>query len=236
MASRFPHQTPIAVDDGAYTPAEIVAALGPLLTPRRRTRIAEVVAARTYTVTPILEGLYDRGNVSAVLRSAEALGFQSVHIAALQETWREAKRVTQGAQKWLDVYEWDTTADALDHLRARGYRNYAMVMDDAAPIDAIDLTQPSALWFGSERDGLSPELLDAADARVTVPMTGFTRSFNISVAAALALYHTRAARERAGGHGDLTPDERDTLEALFYLRCFDEPARLLREGPAPVAP
>jgi len=236
MVSRFPHETPIAVGNATYTPAEITAALGPLVTPRRRARIAEVVAGRTCTVTPVLEGLYDRGNVSAVLRSAEALGFQTVHIAALQETWREAKRVTQGAQKWLDVWEWDTTAQALEHLRARGYRNYAMVMDDAEPIDAIDLGQPSALWFGSERDGLSPALLDAADARITIPMTGFTRSFNISVAAALALYHARAARDRAGGHGDLAPSERETLEALFYLRCFDEPERLLRERAATVTP
>ncbi len=238
MLSRFAHPEPFDIGGHRFGAADIIDELTPYLTPERRKKIDRVVSGRTYSVVPVLEGLYDRGNISAVLRSAEALGYQAVHIIELSEKFKQAKRVTQGAEKWLDIRSWDRTADCLERLRACGYRILAAHVEDAQPITEISFAEPTALFFGNEREGLSAEVLHDADMRVAVPMAGFTRSYNISVAAALALYHIcRDRTERLGGHGDLTETERRCLTASYYLRCVDYAEKLLldREG-APSSP
>ena len=235
MVSRFEHPEPFEIGGHRYAAAEIIEGLTPYLTPERREKIDRVVAARTYSIVPVLEGLYDRGNVSAVLRSAEALGYQAVHLVELSEKFKKANRVTQGAEKWLDIRSWERTADCLEHLRARGYRILAAHVEDAQPITEISFAEPTALFFGNEREGLTAEVLEEADAHVVVPMAGFTQSYNISVAAALALYHIyRDRTERLGAHGDLSEDERRCLTASYYLRCVDYAENVLlkafREG------
>ena len=228
MLSRFAHPEPFEIGGHRYTAAEIIEGLTPYLTPECREKIELVVAGRTYSVVPVLEGLYDRGNISAVLRSAEALGYQAVHIIELSEKFKKAKWVTQGAEKWLDVRSWERTTDCLEHLRACGYRILAAHVEDAQPITEISFAEPTALFFGNEREGLTAEVLEDADAHVVVPMAGFTRSYTISVAAALALYHIcRDRTERLGGHGDLTETERRCLKASYYLRCVDYAEKIL---------
>ena len=231
MLSRFAHPEPFEIGSHRYAAAEIIEGLTPYLTPERREKIDRVVAARTYSVVPVLEGLYDRGNVSAVLRSAEALGYQAVHIVELSEKFKKAQRVTQGAEKWLDIRSWERTSDCLEHLRARGYRILAAHVEDAQPITEISFAEPAALFFGNEREGLTAEVLEDADAHVVVPMAGFTQSYNISVAAALALYHIYQERtQRLGAHGDLSEDERRCLTASYYLRCVAYADKVLRKA------
>ncbi len=221
------HREPFNIRGTLFSAKEILERLGPLLTEERRARIDEVIAGRTYTIVPVVEGLYDRGNVSAVIRSAEALGYQALHVVDTSEKYKEANRITQGADKWLDVVVWKDTLDCVRHLKRRGYRVAATCFEGAVPLDTLDWRQPTALVFGNERDGVSERLLDAADDRVMIPMTGFSRSFNISVAAALALYHLREARNRSGGHGDLDPATRRSLTASYYLRALPAAHRIL---------
>jgi tRNA (guanosine-2'-O-)-methyltransferase len=84
------------------------------------------------------------------------------------------------------------------------------------------------VFFGNEREGVSDELLTAADARMVVPMAGFSKSFNISVAAALTLYHIRQDRiRRAGRHGDLSTGEQAILTAVYYLRSVEHAEAIL---------
>ncbi|MFP4501710.1 MAG: TrmH family RNA methyltransferase [Candidatus Hydrogenedentota bacterium] len=217
------------VGGSLLTAAAVCEVLAPYLSQARRARIAQVIAGRTYSVTPVLEGLYDRGNISAVLRTSEALGYQSVHVIESQDAFKEANRVTQGAEKWLDIRRWATTRACVAVLRAKGYRILATCMEGARPIREFAFDEPAALFFGSERDGISPELHELADAHVVVPMAGFTRSFNISVAAALSLYHMREDRiRRLGAHGDLTPEERERLTAEYYLKSVRNAGGILR--------
>lgn len=212
---------PFTIKGETFSPREVLDALNPYLTPERRERIRRVVARRTYSVVPVLEGLYDNGNVCAVLRSAEALGLQEAHIIELSVKHKEAKRVTQGAEKWLDIRTWGATKPCLDRVKEKGYRILAAHVGDARLIETFDFTQPTAVLFGNERDGLSRFALDRADDRVVVPMLGFTRSFNISVAAALCFYHiVRDRCARMGRHGDLTETQVERLTASFYLRSL----------------
>ncbi len=116
---------------------------------------------------------------------------------------------------------WNSTGECLEHLRGQGYRILATHFDHARPLAEIDFTRPAALVFGNEHDGVSREVLQSADERVVLPMAGFTGSFNISVAAALCLYHIQQDRiRRQGFHGDLNAAERERLTAEFYLRSL----------------
>lgn len=229
MISRCPHSEPFEIEGQPFTTDEVIETLAPMLLEERRSRLDAVIAERSYTVVPVLEGLYDRGNVSAVLRSAEALGFQAVHIVDSSPEFKAANRVTQGAEKWLDLHVWPDTPSCAAQLRERGYRILATHFEDARPIEDIPFDSPAAIVFGNERDGVSREMLDIADARVVIPMPGFSQSFNISVAAAIALYHIRRDRiMRLGYHGDLDASARRLLTASYYLRSVANAEAILQ--------
>ena len=217
-----------------HTPAQVIAMLEPYLTEARRARIEAVLAERTYTVAPVVEGLLNTGNVSAVMRSAEALGFQAFHIITHQEhddgvRYKRSERTTQGADKWLDVWRWPTPQACVASLKAQGYEVVVTHLDaHAVPISEIDFTQQTALVFGNERDGISEAMLALADRTCLVPMAGFTQSFNISVAAAVCFYHARRDRlTRQGFHGDLTEAQHEMLRAVFFLKSVRSARQIL---------
>lgn len=216
----------------SFTPAEIVAELRPLLTEERAQRIEDVLSGRTSRVATVVEGLVNMGNVSAVMRSAEALGYQSFHVITGGDLFKDSQRTSQGAEKWLDVYQWETPADCIGYLKEEGRRILVTHLDDRSiSIDAVDFTNPAAVVFGNERDGVSREMLELADDRIIVPMVGFVRSFNISVAAAVSLYHAYCdRRKRQGRHGDLTNSERKALRAVFYLRSVRRAEHILADA------
>ncbi len=213
----------------SFSPSQIVAWLQPFISAHRRQRIEQVLAGRTYTIVPVVEGLANTGNVSAVMRSAEALGYQAFGIIkGSVQKFKTSERTSQGADKWLDLWTWQTATEAAQALKAAGYRLVATTLENAAPIETFDFTVPTALVFGNELVGVSEELLKQADARCVIPLMGFTQSFNISVAAAIALYHAyRDRMARQGRHGDLPPVWQETLKAVFYLRSVRHAGKFL---------
>ena len=224
---------PFEVDGQRMAPARVVKVLQAVMTEPRIERIREVVAGRTRTVVPVVEGLINTGNVSAVLRSAEALGYQAVHLVrGANERFKHSERTSRGAEKWLDLVRWDDPAACVNHLHNQGYTVVATHLDDTAvPIDTIDFTERTALVFGNEHRGVSPDMLAAADRRCIIPLDGFTESFNVSVAAAVALYHARSDRlRRQGVHADLTEAEQTALMARFCMRSVRDPEALLRRA------
>ncbi len=180
----------------------MTAALAPFLTAERRALLARVAAQRTPHVAVVLEGLFDLGNVGAVLRSADAFGVQDVHVVNPRgDRYKATRAVSAGAERWLTVRRWASTPACLAALRARGYR---VVVADArpagvggtaappTPLPRLDLARATAVLLGNEHAGVSPEALAAADERFAVPMSGFVESLNVSVAAAVTLHALRA--------------------------------------------
>lgn len=220
---------PIEIDGELYEPAEVIQALESQITGNRREAIARVVTDRTWNIVPVLEGIYDYGNMNAVMRSAEALGFQRLHIIQLVSDYKKSVRVAKGAEKWVDLLRWQKTQPCVDFLNDEGFRILAATTGDAAPIGEFAFDEKTAIVFGNERRGLSDEVIAAADDRVCIPMAGFTESFNISVAAALSFYHIRNDRiARRGAHGDLTPDEQQHLTASYYARHLPSAGAIMR--------
>lgn len=187
--------------------------------PRKQT-MERVLDSRTESVAVVVEGMVDLGNISAVMRTADGFGIQRIHAIDTADKYKRSKRTTQGADKWVDRYRWESTEDCYHHLAADGYRIVvADVGDDADPISRADLTDRCALVFGNELDGLSAAAKAGADSRVTIPMGGFTESFNISVAAAVVLYETwRQRTQRFGAMGDLSPEVRDRIRSVWYAK------------------
>jgi tRNA (guanosine-2'-O-)-methyltransferase len=222
---------PFRFGDTRLPPERVIELLRPHMTERRLRRIREVVAERTRTVVPVVEGLVNTGNVSAVMRSAEALGYQDVHVVkGDNERYKHSQRTAGGAQRWLDVWRWEGAAPSAAHLREAGYRLVATHLHaDTVPIRELDFTTPTALIFGNEEAGVSEAMMDEVDAACEVPLPGFTESFNVSVAAAVALYHAQQDRlDRQGHHADLADNEQTRLVARFCLRSVTEPEKIIR--------
>jgi tRNA (guanosine-2'-O-)-methyltransferase len=208
---------------------QIIETLGPMLTSERQARLEQVVQMRTRHMVPVLENIYDRGNVSAVMRSAEAFGFLSLHLIDLPGAkFKAANRVTRGAEKWLDVRLHPSPESSVQELRARGYQIWATDLNTEHSIDDLDWSKPTAVVLGNEKSGVSPAMCALADGRFRLPMLGFSQSFNISVAAALVFYRAHLELRNLGPETRLAANERLQVLAEYYLRCFDNPEALLR--------
>jgi tRNA (guanosine-2'-O-)-methyltransferase len=225
----FPHSSLIQVGSHSLRAQEVIELMNPFLSGPRVDRIEKVVRDRTFSVVTVLENLYDRGNMSAVMRSAEAMGFQNLHVIEPGDKFKKANRVTKGADKWLDVTQWKTTEECISFLKSKNYKIYATHLDaKARPIQDVDWSVPAALVLGNEKDGISPEMQALCDQTVIIPMQGFVQSFNISVAGAIALFHIHEQRNlKLGASGDLNQEQQQILKALFFLRSAKNPERLI---------
>jgi tRNA (guanosine-2'-O-)-methyltransferase len=208
--------------------SEVIRRLLPLLSERRIALMEEVIARRLTGVAVLLESLYDHGNLAAVMRTCEALGVLRVHWVDLPDTYKEARKVSQGAQKWLDVREHADVGSAVGWFRERGYRLAAADLDATMSLEELDVSAPVALVFGNEREGISASMRAACDVTYRIPMVGFAQSLNISCAAAISLYETvRRYRERLGATGDLSVEEAAEVRELFYRRAVKRSELLL---------
>ncbi|MEQ1502719.1 MAG: RNA methyltransferase [Myxococcota bacterium] len=185
---------------------------------RRLTRMARVLDERLGHVCCALEAVYHRHNVSAILRTCDALGVHRVHLVAAD--WaRVSKGPARGAERWLDLHHQPHTAAGVAAIRAAGYRLYvADLADDAVPPEQIPLDRPVCLWFGAELVGVSPEARAAADGVVTVPMRGMAQSLNVSVAAAVTLRPVVEAARSLGPAAFLGEEERQQTLAAWLER------------------
>lgn len=216
-------QPPSRLDEEAALrlgPAQaIVELLRPLVEERRAARMDEVAASRLSGVVVVLEDLHDPHNGGAVLRSSEAMGVHEVHIIASRERFRVSDKVTQGADKWLEVIEHRSTEASLQSLRQRGFRLAAAVPGARTQLDELDPLVPTALLMGNEHAGLSAIARSLCDVEFAIPLHGFSESLNLSVATALSTFSLTSRRRAAlGRRGDL--DEAGLLElrARYYLR------------------
>ncbi len=201
------------------------------LGPGRKARIDEVVANRTRTLTVVMEALCDPQNVNAVLRTCEACGIQELHVVeGPMKPYDRNKKISQNADKWLEVRRWTSTAECLRRLRADGFAVYATHLGDGArTLEELSFAGKVALVFGNESRGVSAEALALADASFAIPMRGFVQSLNVSVAAAIAI--AKAVERRVadrGRHGDLPEADAAALRERFYVLAVKQRARIAK--------
>jgi tRNA (guanosine-2'-O-)-methyltransferase len=227
----FPFTNEISFQSKAtYQTDDVLKHIWPLLTSERRAKIDAVIPGRCFSNVLVMENIYDRGNMSAVMRSAEAMGFSLVHLIELGEKLKESQRTTAGADKWVEVKKWKSTKECLKTLKDQGKQIIVTHLSaDSKPISQIDFSRPSALVLGNEKEGVSQEMIEAADHRVLIPMTGFVQSYNISVAGALCLYQMYLSRmQKLGKVGDLSVEQMDILKAQYTVRTLDSSEDILK--------
>ena len=158
------------------------------LTVRRKELFKEVLGKRTRHFTVVTEDVYQLHNTSAVMRSCDVFGIQDLHVIEERFGKRVDKEIAMGAQKWVDIYRHQNAIDCLQSLRKKGYQIIATTPhDNSTLLHEFDVTQKSAFFFGTEKLGVSEEVMQQADGFLKIPMYGFTESLNISVSAAIIL-------------------------------------------------
>jgi tRNA (guanosine-2'-O-)-methyltransferase len=193
----------------------------------RLERVDEVVTGRTRNVVVVLDKLEDNFNMAAVLRTCEGLGIQEVHVIENpEERFHPNAAVTQGCEKWLDIVKYEGFAMCRAALKRRKFAIWASAVTRVAtPLNDLRFDGRVALVFGNERRGVSEEVLRGADGVFWIPMRGFSRSLNISAAAAATLSHV--LRERPG---DLTPDEAAALRTRFCALSVKQRKKVYKAG------
>jgi tRNA (guanosine-2'-O-)-methyltransferase len=167
---------------------DYLAFLENILTDNRKAKFLKVLENRTKHFTVVVEDVFQMHNASAVMRSCEVFGIQELNV--IEERYGKSidKEIAMGAQKWVDINKFDNVSNCVETLKNQGYQIIATTPhENDCLLEDFDISKPSALFFGTERDGLSDEVLLKADGFLKIPMAGFTESLNISVSAAIII-------------------------------------------------
>ncbi len=181
------------------TNQEIYDYLQQFLTDERLSKIEHFSKESSDFVLPVMEDVYQFRNAAAIVRSVEACGFH--HVVALEEenVFNPNLKVTKGAETWVQVEKMPNNLDSLKEIKSRGYRILAVSPEkNATMLPDYEVKEPIALVFGTELEGVSEEILDFADETLAIPMFGFTKSFNVSVAAAICMYELKQKLIKSG--------------------------------------
>lgn len=191
------------------------------ITPRRSELINQVLEKRTRYFTVVLEDIYQPQNASAVVRTCDCLGIQDVCIIENRNRYKLNPDVTLGSDKWLNLVRYrqydDNTLTAINDLRKSGYRIIATSPQSKSQTPGeFDIHKgKAAFFFGTELNGLSDTALKNADEFLQIPMLGFTRSFNISVSAAIILYSITTRLRDSAIEWQLSGEEKTALKTKW---------------------
>ncbi|ANH80748.1 RNA methyltransferase [Niabella ginsenosidivorans] len=171
------------------------------MTNERRQKLETVIRHRQPGLGIVLENVFDPHNISAVMRSCDAVGIQDVYIlnTRIPRHKKWGAKSSSSAAKWLSVHQFEDAAACFAVLKSR----YDKIMtthlsSDAVGLYDLDLTQNIALVFGNEHDGVSEEIRALADGNFIIPQVGIIQSLNISVACAVSIYEAYRQRSIAG--------------------------------------
>lgn len=183
---------------------------------RREERIRTVLAHRQPDLTVVMENIHDPHNVSAMLRSCDAVGIMRVELLYTVERFPAiGRKSSSSASKWIERRRHTDVVECMETLRTEGYRIYATHLEHATTtLFDLDLTGRSALVFGNEHRGVSNDVIAHADSVFRIPMFGMIQSLNVSVACAVCLYEALRQRMHAG-HMKTTKLDRETLVRLY---------------------
>ena len=178
------------------------------ITDNRKNGFLNVLKNRTKHITIAMEDVYQLHNTSAVMRSCEVFGVQELNVIEQRFGKRIDKEIALGAEKWVDINRFSTIQNCIDDLKNKGYQIIATTPhNDSCLLDAFDITKKSAIFFGTEKLGLSEEVMQQADGFLKIPMVGFTESLNISVSAAIVIQDLTNRIRKSSIEWQLTEEE-----------------------------
>ena len=171
------------------------------MTPERKHKLTSVLNKRQSDIAIVMENVFDPHNISAVMRTCDAVGVQDIYIlnTKIPRHKKWGARSSSSAAKWLTVHQYENVTDCFASLR----KQYSKILtthlsSDAIGLFEIDFTKSVALVFGNEHSGVSEEIRDLADGNFLIPQSGIIQSLNISVACAVTLYEAYRQKNNAG--------------------------------------
>ena len=190
----------------------------PLL-PRRFERLQSVLNHRMADLTVLLEHVEKPHNLSAILRSCDAVGALEAHIVSFEGRPRTFNSTAQGSQKWVPLHDHPDIDSAIGTLKGKGFRIYGTHLGvEAKDYRDCDFTGPTAFVLGAEKWGLTDRARDLMDEALFIPMRGMVQSLNVSVAAATLLFEALRQRQQAG----TAPSKGEGLSADHYKQLLFE--------------
>ncbi len=186
------------------------------MTPERFARLRAVLDRRQPDLTVLCEDVHKSHNISAILRTCDAVGVAELHAVSPGGEWSRHRGVSGGSRKWVRSRVHRELGEAVSELHSLGHQIVAAHFSKTA-IDyrRCDFTRPTAVLLGAERLGVSARAAALADAHIVVPMRGLVESLNVSVAAAVILYEAARQREEAGMYSRPRLDGQAYRELLF---------------------
>lgn len=180
------------------------------MTPQRKEKLLTVLNKRQNDLTIVLENVFDPHNISAVMRTCDAVGVQELYVlnTKIPRHKKWGAKSSSSAAKWLTIYQFENAEKCLSSIRNK----YPTVLtthlsSDAISLHSIDFTRPMALVFGNEHEGVSAEIRKLADGNFIIPQVGIIRSLNISVACAVTLYEAFRQKNLAGHYNQRSLDD-----------------------------
>jgi tRNA (guanosine-2'-O-)-methyltransferase len=180
------------------------------MTPERKEKLTTVLSKRQANLAVVLENVFDPHNISAVMRTCDAVGVQDIYVLNTRipphKKW--GAKSSSSADKWLSIHQFDNAAECFSSLRKR----YSTILtthlsSDAISLHSIDFTKSMALVFGNEHSGVSDEIRALADGNFIIPQVGIIQSLNISVACAVTLYEAFRQKSNAGQYNRKSMDD-----------------------------
>jgi len=203
------------------------------MTPERFRRLRAVLLRRQPDLTVLMERVNKAHNFSAILRNCDAVGVLEAHVVPPDGGVGVHHQIAAGSTRWVPVVRHPSTEDAFAGLRDSGFRLLAAHPGpDSVDYREVDFTRPTCIVMGAELHGVSDEALAAVDETVVVPMEGFVRSFNVSVAAALLLMEARNQRDAAGMY-DASRLPVEVFDRTLFEWAYPREARTFRSEGRP---
>ena len=179
------------------------------MTPERKHKLTSVLNKRQNDIAIVMENVFDPHNISAVMRTCDAVGVQDIYIlnTKIPRHKKWGARSSSSAAKWLTMHQYENAADCFASLR----KKYSKILtthlsSDAIGLYEIDFTKSVALVFGNEHSGVSEEIRQLADGNFLIPQSGIIQSLNISVACAVTLYEAYRQKNNAGHYNQAKLD------------------------------
>lgn len=209
--------------------SELISFLENFLTPERKALYDKVLEQRTNHFTVATEDVYQLHNTSAVIRSCDVFGVQNIHVIEERNRRKIDREIAMGAQKWVSLNRHHSSRECITHLRQEGYQIVAtMPHGEAKNLTDFDISKPSAIFFGTEKNGLSDDILKEADEYLQIPMVGFTESLNISVSAAIILQQLTQRLRNSEVMWELSENQKNEIKFEWLSKSFKNLPQLIQ--------
>ena len=187
------------------------------MTIERLKKIKACLERRQPDLAVITDHMHKPHNVSAVMRTCDAVGVFSLHaVMPEDETFRARSGIAMGSDRWLDIHVHNEITAAMSKLKEDGFKIVAVHKSArSGNFRDIDYCQKTAVLFGAELFGVSDKAAALADSHVSIPMQGMVESYNVSVAAAIVLSEAQRQRDGAGFYAARRLDQATFDRTLF---------------------